>query len=31
MNNQLHADAKARRGRGNLAGLFNSGDTWTIE
>ncbi len=31
MNNQLHADAEARRGRGNLAGLFNSGDTWTIE
>jgi 2-oxoglutarate ferredoxin oxidoreductase subunit beta len=31
MNNQLHADAEARRGRGDLAGLFNSGDTWTIE
>ena len=31
MNNQLHADAEVRRGRGNLAGLFNSGDTWTIE
>ncbi len=31
MNNQLHADAEARKGRGTLAGLFNSGDTWTIE
>ncbi len=31
MNNQLHADAEARRGRGDLAGLFNSGDTWTID
>lgn len=30
MNNQLHADAEARRGRGDLAALFNSGDTWTI-
>ena len=31
MNIQLHADAEARKGRGTLAGLFNSGDTWTIE
>ena len=31
MNTQLHSDAQARKGRGNLAGLFNSGDTWTIE
>jgi 2-oxoglutarate ferredoxin oxidoreductase subunit beta len=30
MNMQLHADAEARKGRGTLAGLFNSGDTWTI-
>lgn len=31
MNLQLHADAQARKGRGTLAALFNSGDTWTIE
>ncbi|MBK9596467.1 MAG: 2-oxoacid:ferredoxin oxidoreductase subunit beta [Rhodocyclales bacterium] len=31
MNLQLHADAEARKGRGTLAGLFNSGDTWTIK
>ena len=31
MNGQLHEDARARRGRGDLAALFNSGDTWTIE
>ena len=31
LNMQLHADARARKGRGDLAGLFNSGDTWTIE
>ena len=31
MNGQLHLDARARRGRGDLAALFNSGDTWTIE
>ncbi len=30
MNIQLHADAEARKGRGTLAGLFGSGDTWTI-
>jgi 2-oxoglutarate ferredoxin oxidoreductase subunit beta len=30
LNNQLHADARARRGQGDLAALFNSGDTWTI-
>jgi len=31
MNTQLHADAEARKGRGTLAALFNSGDTWTIK
>jgi len=31
MNVQLHADAQVRKGRGTLAGLFNSGDTWTIK
>ena len=31
MNGQLHDDARSRRGRGDLAALFNSGDTWTIE
>jgi len=30
LNNQLHADARARRGQGDLATLLNSGDTWTI-
>jgi 2-oxoglutarate ferredoxin oxidoreductase subunit beta len=30
MNVQLHADAEARKGRGTLAGLIKSGDTWTI-
>jgi 2-oxoglutarate ferredoxin oxidoreductase subunit beta len=30
MNTQLHADARASRGRGDLAALFNSGDLWTI-
>ena len=30
LNEQLHADARARRGRGDLAALFDSGDTWTI-
>ncbi|MBE7422359.1 MAG: 2-oxoacid:ferredoxin oxidoreductase subunit beta [Zoogloeaceae bacterium] len=30
MNIQLHADAEAHKGRGTLAGLFGSGDTWTI-
>ena len=30
MNEQLHADARARKGRGDLTALFNSGDTWTI-
>ncbi|GAB1412052.1 MAG: 2-oxoacid:ferredoxin oxidoreductase subunit beta [Burkholderiales bacterium] len=31
MNERLHADARERRGRGDLAALFNSGDTWTIK
>ncbi len=31
MNLQLHADAQARRGRGDLASLFKGGDTWTIK
>lgn len=31
MNEQLHADARGRRGRGDLASLFGSGDTWTIK
>jgi 2-oxoglutarate ferredoxin oxidoreductase subunit beta len=31
MNTQLHTDAAARKGRGTLAGLFSSGDTWTIK
>ena len=31
MNERLHADARQRRGRGDLAALFNSGDTWTIK
>jgi len=31
MNIQLHADAEARKGRGTLDALFNSGDTWTIK
>jgi 2-oxoglutarate ferredoxin oxidoreductase subunit beta len=31
LNNQLHADARTRRGQGELAALFNSGDTWTIK
>ncbi len=30
MNNGLQADARERRGQGDLASLFNSGDTWTI-
>ena len=31
MNERLYADARQRRGRGDLAALFNSGDTWTIK
>jgi 2-oxoglutarate ferredoxin oxidoreductase subunit beta len=31
MNNKLHENALERKGRGELASLFNSGDTWTIE
>jgi 2-oxoglutarate ferredoxin oxidoreductase subunit beta len=30
LNERLHADARARRGRGDLAALLNGGDTWTI-
>ncbi|MCL2310014.1 MAG: 2-oxoacid:ferredoxin oxidoreductase subunit beta [Proteobacteria bacterium] len=29
-NEQLHADTRAGRGKGNLSTLFNSGDTWTV-
>jgi len=25
------AEARAKRGPGNLEALFNSGDTWTVE
>jgi 2-oxoglutarate ferredoxin oxidoreductase subunit beta len=31
MNVRQHEDARKRRGRGDLASLFNSGDTWTID
>ncbi|MBX3646118.1 MAG: 2-oxoacid:ferredoxin oxidoreductase subunit beta [Rhodocyclaceae bacterium] len=31
MNARQHEDARKRRGRGDLASLFNSGDTWTID
>ncbi|PKO71949.1 MAG: 2-oxoacid:ferredoxin oxidoreductase subunit beta [Betaproteobacteria bacterium HGW-Betaproteobacteria-14] len=31
MNVRQHEDARERRGRGELASLFNSGDTWTID
>ena len=31
MNVRQHEDARERRGRGDLASLFNSGDTWTID
>ena len=31
MNDRQHEDARERRGRGDLASLFNSGDTWTID
>lgn len=31
LNRQLHAEARARRGPGKLADLFNRGDTWTIK
>ncbi|MDR2239523.1 MAG: 2-oxoacid:ferredoxin oxidoreductase subunit beta [Zoogloeaceae bacterium] len=31
LNEELHADARARRGQGNLSDLFKSGDTWIIE
>jgi len=31
MNGGLHQDARGRRGQGDLASLFNSGDTWTID
>jgi 2-oxoglutarate ferredoxin oxidoreductase subunit beta len=30
LNSQL-AEAKAKRGSGNLEALFNSGDTWTVD
>jgi 2-oxoglutarate ferredoxin oxidoreductase subunit beta len=30
LNERLHADARARRGHGDLAALLNGGDTWTI-
>ncbi len=31
MNGRQHENALERRGRGDLASLFNSGDTWTID
>ena len=31
LNKQLHADARARKGRGDLASLLGGGDTWTIK
>ena len=31
LNTQLETEARAARGKGNLAGLFNSGETWTID
>ena len=31
LNNQLHADARERKGKGTLETLLNSGDTWTID
>jgi hypothetical protein len=31
LNQELHASARARRGRGTLAQLLNGGSTWTIQ